>query len=374
MSMVLIVNGTPYDNFISGEVNIRLDVLCNSFNFVIARNENSPLPFRNGSDCKIEINGILVLTGVIEIMDINYSPTTHTIVISGRDTTSDLVDSTIDILDDLGKGIGLKAIIEAVLSGIGSGIAVVEETATANFDVVDSKSSGESAINAFGFCEKVARKRQVLLTSNSEGNVAITQGGKTTLANANLQNVIGADDNNIISSSASYNNSSRFFIYKVISQGNPSAAENDRTADLGTFVNVTKSVKDGEIRKGRQFIVAAEESSNDDDVNNRAKWERNIRKTRGIVYSASVRGFSYDGVEDGPNIWLSNNLISIVDEFAGITDTMLINSVSFRLDNDDGETTQLTMVDKDAYSLDFEESGDEGLGEGIIGVTITDTT
>lgn len=355
MTMVIEVEGNPYDNFISGEVQIRLDVLCNTFSLVMARSNSQPLPFKVGSECKILINNVLVLTGVIELMTVEYEDVSHTIELAGRDNTSDLLDSSIDELSDIAEGPTLKSIIEQVITNIGSSILVVEGTDTIKFNSVNDIASPESGDNAFTFVEGLARQRQVLLTSNGEGNVVITQGVADRLAGARIQNIIGALDNNVKSSTVSYDNTGRYNLYKLTGQGNPSALVNAGDTDLDTIVNRGGGTSDTEIRKGRQLVLSAESSFSDDDSFNRAKWEANIRRARGRLYTVRLFSYSVSGSLMGTDIWEVNKLVSISDDFAGISGDMLVNSVVFSLDDSGGSISEITFVEPDAYTLALEE-------------------
>jgi prophage tail gpP-like protein len=269
MSITIEVNGNPYNNFIKGRVNIRLDSLCNEFRFIISRSQNQALPFSEGDNCKINVNGRLVLTGVIEILEVSYDKDSHIIDISGRDNTSDIVDSTIDDLSDIAEGASLKTIIENVISDIGSSISVVEgtiidESSDDNFDINDV-ASPEPGTNAFQFIEHLARQRQVLLTSNEDGNIVITQGSPETLGSARLQNTFNGFDNNILKGRVRYDRTNRFNRYKISSQENISSFSDNENTSLDDIVDVEGQTIDPNIKSGRQMVINAEESYDDED-------------------------------------------------------------------------------------------------------------
>ena len=97
------------------------------------------------------------------------------------------------------------------------------------------------------------------------------------------------------------------------------------------------------------------------DIIIRAKWEANVRKTRGRQYSVTVVGFR----NQTKALWKVNTLVSVVDEFAGINSQMLINSVDFSFSLDSGSTTSMTLVPSNAYTIDLSEPKTETTGRGL---------
>ena len=93
------VNGIEYSNFNHAVATIRLDALSNTFNFGATSEKGNPLPFKGGEECAIIVSGEKVITGFIEIIDVDYDSGSHSISIQGRDKTADLIDSTIGFND-----------------------------------------------------------------------------------------------------------------------------------------------------------------------------------------------------------------------------------------------------------------------------------
>jgi prophage tail gpP-like protein len=345
--MKLEVNGVQYDNFTSASCELRLDALSNSFSFQAVAAEGEAFPFKGGDECKIIVNDETVLTGFIEIIEVTYNADDHIILISGRDRTSDLLDSSVSAINDLRAPITLKEIIEKVIANIGSDLEVVDDVSTESFNPAEDVASPEPGNNAFEFIEQYSRKRQVLLTSNSDGNVVITSGSAEQV-DGSIQHIIGAIDNNVLSSSFSFDISRRFNSYVFKSELNPVALNNAGTTENSSIVNQSGDVTDGEIRTGRQLTIESEITSSDAENAARAQWEANVRKARSLVYSAVVTGYD---VEPGADLWQINKLYQVVDDYLGKQEPMLCNSVTFTLDTSGGEQTTLGFVDQEAYSL-----------------------
>ena len=165
-----------------------------------------------------------------------------------------------------------------------------------------------------------------------------------------LQNIIGADDNNIQSANVTYNDSNRFGKYVAKSQLNLVALNASGSTDSKNIVSQkSPNVIDNEVRSSRQLVIQSESTSSDAELQKRIDWEANIRKTRSIVYATTVNYFSANGI-----LWKPNQIVNIVDDFAGINAKLLINSVVFIQDGY-SMSTSLAFVNKDAYTLELNE-------------------
>lgn len=347
--LLLEVNGVQYSNFETADVSLQMDTVADTFNFTAISTEKNPLPFKLNDSCVISADGQKILTGFIESISVDYDSSSHSIALSGRSKTADIVDSMINALE-IKPPITLKSVIEKVISHIGASIAVVDSVGNLEkFNAAEDLLSPAVGQNAFEFIEKLARKRQVLLTCNGDGNIVITRSGTDT-APSGIQNVIAGDANNVQSASVSYDSTDRFGKYISKSQLNLTALNAAGLASASDIVSQKSSpVIDNEIRQSRQLVIKAESSSSDEQNQKRIQWEANIRKTRSTVYSTGMNGFSYGG-----KLWLPNQLASVKDDFAGINAEMLVNSVRFSI-SPTGSDTSLAFVNKDAYTLKLNE-------------------
>lgn len=357
MTMFLEVNNRLYENFTGASASIRLDSLSNTFSFGATGANGVPLPFKIGDRCKVRIDNDLIITGSIEVLTVDYSDSSHSVSLMGRDKTGDLLDSTIDVLSDIFPPIALEDIIKKVINHIGSDMGVVSNFSPKPFDVAISILSSERGQNAFEFIEKLARQKQVLLTSDEYGNIVIERSQAKNFTGGVLQNVLNSSSNNILSSSVSYDNTGRYNSYVFASQRNPITSNKSPSTSVNDIILQEGSVIDPEIRRGRQLTLVSESlySSTDDD--SRAKWEANIRRSRGRIYRAKVSGHKING-----NMWKINTLVNINDVFAGISGRMLLNSIDYNYDTQSGSTTSLEFLEKNSYTLSLEEPKTDKLG------------
>lgn len=362
MTIEMEVDGIRYTNFTSASVEVRLDALANTFSFSAVSTEKTPLPFRGGEACLAIVDAFVVANGFIEIISGGYDAGQHTIEIRGRDKTGDLIDSNISKLSDLNSPITLKEIIEIVVANVGLKLTVIDEVNPDPFNAAEDLQALEPGDNAYQVIEELARKRQVLLSSNSDGNIVIIKSPGAE-SDGILQNILGATDNNIIAASYSFDQTGRFNVYQLSSQLNPTAVNNAGKTDVVSIVNQSAIITDAQIRAGRQMVLTSEGSYSDDQNSTRARWEQRIREARGRVYTATVEGYKPDPKIN--KIWDVNTLITIDDEFAQIDTEMLINSVAFSYGLETGNTTLLSMVERNAYQLQLNEPQTQDSDDGF---------
>lgn len=346
--MKLEVNGTPYTNFTAASCTLRLDSVANEFTFDAVAPGAQALPFKGGEACRVLVDDEPVLTGFIEIVAVTYDGSSHRITVQGRSKTGDLLDSTIDTMDDLrGEGLTLKALAEQVIAKLGLTFSVIDEVSPQPFTGTEDIAAPEPGDNAFEFIEKYARKRQVLLTSDGDGNLVITA-NSGIVADGAIQHIIGAPDNNVIQSSFSYDTTGRFNAYKMAGGLNPVALNLAGETDLASLVNQGGGVSDSEIRAGRQLVIVAEVPFSDGSCEDRARWELNVRRARGLAYAATVPGYRVGG--DTGDLWKINRIYQVVDDFVGKVEPMLANMITFTFSIDSGSRTSISFVGRNAYT------------------------
>ena len=355
--MKIEVGGKVYTGFVAANAQLRLDAFSNSFGFEATARRDTPLPFTGGEACRILVDGELVLTGFIELVNVDYAPDNHSISIQGRDKTGDLVDSMIGNdareggLSDLQAPISIARVVRTVIGHLGLDIKVFDEALPALFRESEDVMSPEPGDNVFEFLQKWSRKRQVLLSSTPSGDVLITSGsGRET--RAYIHHEVGSAKNNVLSSSYSYDSTGRFNVYRSIGQMNmvPRASTGGDVSD-DAIVGQGANVSDINIRKGRQFILVSEALGSASDGKDRVAWERNIRRARGKVYGAQVNGYR----NNLGDLWKVGDIIQVKDAYVNTPSRMIINSVTFSLDLERGRRTDLGLMQKDAYQLELEE-------------------
>ena len=349
MPITLEVNGVEYTNFTMATATLSLDALSNDFSFQAVHPSGEQLPLKGGDSCSVFVNGDLVLTGFIESITGDYTATDHTIFVTGRDRTADLIDSSIDVMDDIRSPITLAQVIEKVVQHIGSDLEVVDDAKPEPFNKAEDIVTPQPGDNSFAFVEGYAQKRQVLLTSNAEGNVVITN-SKSTPSDSIIQNDIRAANNNILTAQWSYMTGNLFNKYIQKGQLDPVALDLGGSTTEKGLVSQQGEAIDDSVRIGRQRVVVSDKGFSGDQLQKRAEWSKKIRGARSVAYSCTVRGFK----NTSGKRWDVNTLVSVIDTFADINRDLLLNSVRF-LFNEDGSVSLLQFVEADAYKLQQDE-------------------
>ena len=349
MIISLEINGQRYINFLSAQVNLSIEDLCNTFSFSTSPEGSKQIPVRIKDECSVYVDGELVTTGYVEKITGSGDSSSHIISISGRDKTSDIVDSRINVLDDLNGDLTLKEVAERVISHIESSLDVKDLTDGAKFNAVDMGIAPEPGENCFDFLEKLAKRQSALLTSDSSGNLVLYKYSPESVNSPLVNRVNDSGSNNIISYNFKFDNSKRYFFYAVKSNRSLSSLFFSVKQNANLSVDVQGDVIDKDIQNGRQYVVTGENAGTTSQQVERAEWERDIRASRSRTYSCVVPGFRNQ--EGG--IWQTNMLVKVVDEHADISDSLLVNSVQFSY-GQQGALTSLGLVNKDSYTREAE--------------------
>lgn len=356
------VNGVRYIGFTEITVSKSLDAVSGEFSFSATTKDNIPFPIKVQDKCKIYIDDKLIMSGFVNSVDVSYDASSHSISIRGRDKTADIIDSTLNGKAEFKAGVTLKAVAEKVISDLNiTDIEVIENVVIKKFlkNEIISDKVGQPA---FEFIESYCRKRQVIATTDENGNLVFTRAGTEKVPIVLINTVAG--ENNILSASVSWDESNRFNKYVCISQSNNAADPDTNETPKEQTDKQLPAIFDTKIRDTRIFHFLPENDLTLQETAERSTWEANIRRARSFTYSVIVQGHL---IKPGGDIWRPNKLVSVLDEFSDVNATLLINTVEYNLSVDSGETTILGMVTKDAYTLEankpVKDEKSESLGE-----------
>ena len=355
--ITLEINGNRFGGFTDISVFRSVETISGSF-FFNATNENIvDFPIKADDACRVFIDSISVINGFVESVQVSYDANSHSLSMRGRDKTCDVIDSsTIGKKEFVGPIKLTDIIIKTLSSNSIAGISVINEAGAIQQFKDGEFFSAEIGTTVFEFIEKYARKRQVLLTTDGNGNIVLARAG-TTSAVTTLQNRKDNLDNNILSANVNYDFTQRYNKYLMESQLNPSALAFGADISNANVVNQAGSSTDDKIRESRQLQIMSGSSDTGGDLANLATWHANLRRIRSMDYSAVVLGFYQD--EAKSRLWIPNELVQVADEFADVSATLLIRTVEYNFNLTAGSTTTLSLVEKDAYTLEANISATE---------------
>ena len=110
---ILEVNGSQYEGLLNGNVSNSFESLSGDFSCDVSMPQDKTFPIKRGDKCRVLIHNIPVLDGYVNKINTNLSADGHTITISGRDKTCDIIDNTLPAKLNINTPISLNEIFKS---------------------------------------------------------------------------------------------------------------------------------------------------------------------------------------------------------------------------------------------------------------------
>ena len=332
---VITVSNANYTEFKSFTVSRSVDDVCGSFNIEISRPVDNP--FKTGVTIDIVIDDNRLMRGKIYNVKPRGDAKTDNIIISGRDITGDIIDSTVpDEAKVFTGSLTIQDIAHRIMVSLGLPILTVNATGSPIEPFTEDEIiSCETGSTVDEFLQDYCRKRQLFINTDSEGRLVFFKGTGVNEGNK-IVNLEKDDNNNAKSWDVDYNISERFhkYICKVQDE-----------EDYQESVDISGQAIDTEIEEGRELEFILEEAGTQQECTNRAIEESNIRRARAFEATYVVQGF------EDKTLWAVNQLVDINDFFGDVKGIFFLKAVEYKLDIDTGRTTKLVFTNRDAYTL-----------------------
>lgn len=327
------VNGAIYGGWQSMRVHRSIEHISGSFD--LATTERWPgqptaTPLRPGNACQVLLDGDPVITGHVDTVETHYDAGSHSIRVTGRDKTGDLVDCSAIYKTGQWHKISIDRLARDLVAPFGIKVVMEVEPGPA-FD----RHNIEPGETVFDCLERAARLRALLLTSNAEGDLVITRAARELIPDRLVEGV------NILTARGEFSWRDRFSIYTVKGQ---ELATDDFYGSHAS--EVSASVKDEVISRYRPKIVLAEDHGHSHTLRDRAEWERNVRMGRGNLGSITVQGWRHSGGQ----LWQPNTRVQVVSPLMWLDAPMLIVGCTYMLD-ERGTRTELSIARPEAFEL-----------------------
>lgn len=287
-------------------------------------------PIKPGEPCQVLLGGDPVITGYIDDVAPEYDGQSHTVRITGRDKTGDLVDCSAIYKSGQWQHATLDGVARHLIEPFGIGLKV--ETDIGKGVPTHNIEEGETV---FECLERFARMKAVLLTSDAEGNLVITR------ASSEVIGVQLEEGKNILAASGRFSWKDRYSRYTVKGQ----AKADDYFFQEGA-AQPQGTATDDVVGRYRPLIVIAEEHGHGATLKERAEWEKNVRMGRGNRGTVTVQGWRRP---DGP-LWMPNALVHVRSPMLWLDADMLIVGCTWKLD-EKGTTTQLSIAQREAFVM-----------------------
>lgn len=335
------IDGKTYYGWTDVVVQRSLMNLSGAFKIALAdTGEGQNWSFATQKSCILRIGNDKLITGVIDSVEFSVDAESHTVILSGRDRTADLIDCSV-VADNTAKphpgtilnsdiySIALELIKpfsgQAVLTG--SGVSVGERFA--RFAI----QRGETVFEAL---DRAAKQRGLILTTDEDGKLVLTLSGDTR-ATDNLKY-----GKNVKVASGRYDYSNRFSHYRIEAQSSGDGS----TSKWNKSVNVFGTKMDASVQRFRPIIMNAEAESTLNSCKKRATLEALYRAANSITFQVVVVGWR----QADKSLWKLNQLVSVDIPALFLKEELLIANISYTRSNEDGSLTEFTLMRKDAFN------------------------
>jgi len=331
MTIGITIGGRSYEGWTEAGVRRALDRPASEF-LVIGTDrwseDEPPLGLVTGARCEVTIDGERVIVGHIETVDSSYDGHSHTISVSGRSLTGDLVDCSVERAGDL-RGQTMGEIAKTLARPFNIQVQALVDTgdplARHSINVGDS---------VWTVLQRLARLKGVILADSRSGSLQITKASEAASYPGSLRPDV------VLSGASRTGQQNRFSRYTVKAQqaGNDDVFGEAASAPFG-------EVDDDFVGRYRPAVIVAERQATHAECRVRAAWERSVRSARSVTLTYRVQGYHANDDE----LWDINRLIAVNDDRLHVSGRFLIEAIEYRL-GASGKTTSLALVRPEAYA------------------------
>lgn len=386
--VTLLVSGMAYSGWKNTRIQQSIEQLSGVFTVDVSErwpDQTDSFAIEPGAACTVKIGEDEVINGYVDQVQVNLTPTSHTISISGRDKTGDLVDCSAPARE--WAGAAFETVVNELCAPFGIAVNSQLETAdgaykspkvgkTAAKKIKASKGGsklGRKATNTgetvHKLLEKLAKTQGVLLVSDRTGGLLITRaglGGKATdvlKQGDNLRSmdyersfsqlyseiVVKGQSHGAVATTAGPVNLASFAktgdtvkpagtVSRANATANPSAQRGVSSAPVATVTSPLRY---------RPLIIIAEEQADGARCKARAQWEAGMREAKSKRLRWQVQGWRQS---DG-QLWQINTLARVDCKAARIDELMLISALEYTIDASGGTVCNLTLCPPGAYEV-----------------------
>jgi prophage tail gpP-like protein len=302
--------------------------------------------FKMGDSCKIYINDTLLMTGVIDNFDMQYSPITCSVTFQGRDGVCDLIDSSFDSPTNEWRNQTLRSIVNYLCNPFDIDVAVATDAAAYVTRVIPSFKADEGDFVS-DIILRLCKDNGILPISLGDGKLTLTRAVPTVAAIDSIQ--LGQ---NVVVGNCIQCNIDRYSSYKVKGMGQ--GAETKRLTD---FIEPSGSATDSIITRTKPLVLFADGPVDNGICQTRARWEANIRAGNSRRYFYTLPGVT----QSEGSLWDINMLVNVQDTIMDIDTLMLIDTVEYvRAPAPVGEFVVIGVVDRRTYQANNQASQIKG--------------
>lgn len=328
----VLIDGQAFYGWKTVSISKHLESICNEFSIVLDdkfEGLDTQWPLKPDIPIQISIGTERVFTGNIETAEPEFGPTARSFTIGGRSGAGDIVDCSHEGVAEF-KNIRVDKLAEELCKpfGIKIFLSVTPTELIPKFSV----KPGETVFEAI---DRAARLQGFFWIATRGGNIRLTRAARLRSFSKLQQDV------NMLAGSAIYDGTQRFSQYTVKGQaagtedffGNNAAQPEGKASDNGS-------------KRYRPITLIAEGDVDNAKAKTRAEWEASSRLAKMARIKVKVDSWAQ---EDG-SLWGLNQVVRVISPFLGLDQDLLTAMVRHTKSSNGGTTTDLTLVDKNAYN------------------------
>jgi prophage tail gpP-like protein len=330
------VGGENFTGWTSIKIRRSLEALTSTFELNVTdktnQKENLEWPIRPQDECIIRIGRDKLITGYVDTVVPTIDATTHGIKISGRDKTSDIVDCSYTGTKNSFSKKSMTTLAKTLVEPFGINVKLdplVDDTELFQFTVNRNDT-------IFTNLNKKANNLGMLLVTNADGDLVITNSGSRTLEDT-LE-----FGRNIHRASMSYDYTNRFSEYIV----NAQSLYKQGKGTWGNNIKVKATSTDEGVKRYRPKLIKPGSPLSRTMAQDHANWEALIRAAKSEVLNVTTTGFR----QASGLLWDINYLVSVYipPMYVNPAIELLISAVEYTID-DFGSFTKMVLKRPDAY-------------------------
>lgn len=330
--LTLLAAGRVYGGWKTVRVTRSMQQCTNSFELGLSERwegQEVRLPVRPGTACTVMMGQAVVVTGYTDGAEVSVDATTRETAVAGRDMTADLVDCSAVRKPGQWRGAKVEAIAQDLCTPFG--VRVRAEVDTGKPLASFALQAGESVFEAI---ERAARIRALLLLSDGTGTLVMTRAGTQRCPTALL---LGQ---NVLRARARLDMRDRHSTYTALGQ-----APGGDFFSGAVVSQVAASALDPGVARYRPLLMTSLEPDLAVTLQQRVRWEANVRAARSTELEVLVQGWAHAG-----GLWSPNTLVQTRLPAMDVDEELLITDVEHLLD-EGGTTTSLTLTRRDAFQV-----------------------
>lgn len=333
------VNGSIYDGWTKLTLNKSIENLSGGFD--ISSSTGVVMPISPADSLTILLHGQPIIQGYIDAGSVKSSSSNRVLQVKGRDFAGDLVDCSAVTKTNEFSNITFKDLVNKLIEPFGMSAIFL----SSNADKVIKKVSIQQE-PVYDILESEARKVGVLVYSDYNGSLVVADIGSSRI-NTTLEM-----PGNVVQATASVDYSQRYSEYIVKAQ-----QSSDDDLEIVDQTQVKASAQDLNMPRYRPLIIIGESEMNLTEAKTRAEWEAATRAARSEEISCRVDSW----LDADSRLWEINTLVSVRVQQLNLQTEMVIKSVTYSLNNQDGAVCDLVLTHKDSLVPEPVVSKKDGL-------------